>query len=267
MRHGPHSNLLIDTLVKVIRMRVPETYLSCITLMNLSYLKDAVESIITYSPQQIQAQKVVVHHNYPTSVPPASAQKMRPRSAQKARSSLDPREWDSFPAQRTLTPAKLRQPTPPRHCRSNSNMPWLDDPTSLLRSLENLMRDQQPFLMSTVISAESESIRWSIGLLRNLTKKDRHCAMVAKTEIPSLVLSFLEKSPRPIDKWRKDSLEDQALGLLGQLAVSKESNESLNDIQIFVILERIQRGAGAQGPCTVVVRDKISSILGSMDRY
>lgn len=271
MVHGPYFTLLLGMLLQVIRARVSETYLACMILMNLSYLTDGVEKIITFSPQQQALDLNVREMNMCTPTPKSRYRPtppLRPRSASKKRASIDPREWDTFPsAKRPLTPAKMRQPTPPRHCRSNSKMPFMDDGSSLLRSLEKLMCDQQPFLMSTATSMEGESIRWTIGCLRNLTKKDRHCTIVAKTEIPRLLLTFLEKSPHKITAWMKSSVEEMCLTVIGQLARSRESRNVLQSLQTVVILERIQRGAGAMlGPCTVDIRDKISFVVATIER-
>eukprot|EP00554_Chaetoceros_debilis_P008771 CAMPEP_0194102364 /NCGR_PEP_ID=MMETSP0150-20130528/2982_1 /TAXON_ID=122233 /ORGANISM="Chaetoceros debilis, Strain MM31A-1" /LENGTH=466 /DNA_ID=CAMNT_0038789299 /DNA_START=118 /DNA_END=1514 /DNA_ORIENTATION=- len=270
MVHGPYFISLLGMLLQVIRAKVSDTYLACIILMNLTYLTDGVEKIITYSPQQQALALNMREMDMCTPTTKSSYRPtppLRPRSTSKKRATIDPRDWDTFPsAKRPLSPAKIRQPTPPRHCRSNSKMPFLGDGSSLLRSLEKLMCDQQPFLMSTATSMEGESIRWTVGCLRNLTRKDRHCTMVAKTEIPRLLLTFVEKSPHKITAWLKSSLEEMCLSVIGQLASSREGKNVLQSLQTVVILERIQRGAGTlRGPCTVNIRDKISFIVATIE--
>ena len=153
-----------------------------------------------------------------------------------------------------------REPSPRRRCRSNSLTPWLDDPNSTLRSLESLMKDQQPFLMSRTFSVEGEAIRWAVGLLRNLTRTNNHCAMIAKTEIPALVLGFVERTPHPVIKWATDSLEEMSLTVVDQLAACPESCEKLKESGAAYILGSIKTGAGQSK-----IKGKISSIFKSLE--
>lgn len=238
---GCHATPLLRNLTRMIRTQEPETsYLCCICLMNLSFLSDGVEPIMTFSPQSDND----AHQGM--SIPSIG------------RNSIDSRDWENFPTS-MLRPT--RAPTPPRQRRSNAPSPYLDDPNSLLLSLESLMRDHQPFLMSKAYSVEGEAIRWSVGLLRNLTKKNKHCSIIAKTEIPALFLGFLDKTPHPATKWTKDTIEDMSLTALDQLAGSPDSCEKLRQIGAICIVQNIKLGASK----TQVDR-KISSILKSLEQ-
>jgi len=189
------SNHLIQNLNNIIRQRLPETYLCCICLMNLTFLENAIEPIIQFSPQ-----------NYDLSRNPSLCKSISNRQCHNS----NPKNWK-----------------PLKGNISNCTVPCLDDPNSLLRSIECLMHEHRPFLMSKILSMEGEAIRWSVGLLRNLTKKERHCSIIAKTDIPSLVLSFVQHSPHQIIRWSKDSLEEMSLTVLGNLSDCEESRNIL----------------------------------------
>lgn len=236
--HSPHLTLLLEHITTVIKLQIPEaTYLCCICLMNLTMARDAVEPIMTFAPAK-------------ESAPDNSTL----QSSFQRKNSIDARDWEIFPTSKRIT---ARKPTPPRQRRSTSDQPWLDDPNSLLRSLEKLMRDQQPFLMSKAFSVEGESIRWAVGLLRNMTVKHRHCVVIAKTEIPALVLGVLERTPHHVIKWDNNSTEEMALTVLDQIAASPAGSEKLRDCGAKVVLGAIQTRAGG----STIVRNKISSIL------
>lgn len=227
MVHGPHSNLLLRSITAVINMMVPEaTYLCCIVLMNLSLLQDTAGPILKYSP---------LFQSGSSAPPPADG------------------DWyNSY----TFQPVTQYHTILPRQRRSSSNWRCLDDPNSLIRSLERLIRDKQPFLMCKAFSVEGEGIRWAVGLLRYLTLTLEHCAIISKTEIPSLVLGILERTPHQTIKWTNDSTEDMTLKVLENLAVHQTSREVLKESGALVVLRSIQTGVGGEA-----VRDKISAII------
>jgi hypothetical protein len=232
MVHGPHANLLLGSITAVINMMVPEaTYLCCIILMNLSFLPDTAEPILIYS----------------------SLFQCSPSCKKMDMSTNGGRDWD---APHTFQSVTQYHPIIPRQRRSTSHWRCLDDPNSLIRSLERLIRDKQPFLMSKAFSVEGEGIRWAIGLLRNLTLKSEHCSIIAKTEIPALVLGILERTPHQAIKWTNESTEDMTLTVLENLAASSTSREMLIESGALLVLRSIQTGLGGE-----VVRYKISCIL------
>ena len=241
-----HWTRLLEQITTVMKLQIPEaTYLCCICLMNLTMARDAVEPIMMFTPRKESA--------------PDQSSTLRSSGLGLRKSSIDARDWGKFPTSKRIT---SRKPTPPRYRRSTSDSPWLDDPNSLLRCLEKLMRDQQPFLMSKAFSVEGESIRWAVGLLRNMTIKHRHCVVIAKTEIPALVLGVLERTPHHVIKWTNNSTEEMALTVLDQLAASPAGSEKLKDCGANVVLGAIQTRAGG----STIVRNKISSILEYLDR-
>jgi hypothetical protein len=242
---GEDSKLLLQNITTVIKLQIPETsYLCCIFLMNLAMSRDAVEPIMMFTPTTEESSDVNA---------PLRSSGLGLRNS----TSIDARNWE-----KTSKRFNAREPTPPRHRRSTSDTPWLDDSNSLLRCLEKLIRDQQPFLMSKAFSVEGESVRWAIGLLRNLTVKHRHCVVIAKTEIPALVLGVIERTAHPVKKWIDNSTEEMALTVLDQLAASPAGSDKLIDCGAKALLSSVRLRDGGN----TIVGNKISSILEYLER-
>lgn len=116
-----------------------------------------------------------------------------------------------------------------------------DNPYSLLRTLESLLRDYSPYLARPAkpsfitpffsssgsagattkipVSVQSEAVRWSIATIRNLVTVYENARIVATTTIiPSISLFCLRTSMKDdLSLWTRDSLEDAALMLLVHL--------------------------------------------------
>ncbi len=214
MVFGNASDLLIENLLKIINQRLPEAYLSCICIMNLTYLESAIDAIFNITTLQ-EADDTKL------SLPV--------RSASNRPNNIDPMEWNNFP-NAPKVPAS-RAPSAVTSFRTSSS--------SLLRSLASLMQEHKPFLMSKVLSEEGEAVRWSVGLIRNLTKTESHVSIIARTEIPFLILSFIRQSPNPIIRWSKDSLEEMSLTVLGNMASFPITRSLLKSTDAVVVVEQI----------------------------
>ena len=103
----------------------------------------------------------------------------------------------------------------------------LDDSKSLLATMELLLKTYSQFLDRKVLSVEGEAVRWSTGLLRNLTSTKKGAIVVSQTDIPSMVLSYVRDSRKPLHEWTLDSLEDLSLQVLVNLATYEQSAECL----------------------------------------
>lgn len=103
----------------------------------------------------------------------------------------------------------------------------LDDSKSLLRTMELLLKTYSQFLGKKVLSVEGEAVRWTTGLLRNLTSTKQGAIVVSQTDIPSLILSYVRDSNKPLHEWTLDSLEDLSLQVLVNLATHEQSAECL----------------------------------------
>lgn len=208
MVFGNGSSLLLENLLQIINHRFPESYLCCICFMNLSYLENAVDTILNITTK---------HSKRPNNI--------------------DPEKWVDFHSADHVPASRAPSPVKGFNIRGNSTnkSPCIDDTKSLLRSIERLLHEYRPFLMSNILSHEGEAIRWSVGLLRNLTKTEAHCSIMAVTEIPFLILSFIRQSPNPIIRWSKDSLEAMSLSVLQNFAtftVTKSLLITYNAIEV-----------------------------------
>lgn len=115
----------------------------------------------------------------------------------------------------------------------------IDDPNSLLRTIERMMQHHKPFLLSQILSVEGEAVRWAIGLLRNLTKCRDHCAPIIRTNIPGILVEIIRDTPRPVCKWVEDSLEEMALLVLSRLPCCEEGREALFDCRAVDVVTGI----------------------------
>lgn len=106
----------------------------------------------------------------------------------------------------------------------------LDNTKSLLRTMELVLKTYSQFLSKPVLSVEGEAVRWTTGLMRNISATKEGACMIAKTDIPSLVLSYVRDSPNALHQWTEDSLEDLSLQVLVNLAKHDESAECLKKL-------------------------------------
>lgn len=219
--------MLLKMLVLLIRLRVPEAYLCCICLMNLSYLDDALDVFANYSPITAANPTVFRSSTSSTSSIDLHTVHLRLTSSQKTKSAIQ----QAFPSS--------RNPSPARQCSIHSMTPALDDPNSLLRVLEKLLQAYRPFLMSTVLSIEGEAVRWAIALLRNLTRKESSVLLISRTDIPPLLVAILRHNPHPVQSWDKDSLEDHCLALLENLVSCESGILALRSCNAMEALERV----------------------------
>lgn len=232
MMFGPGSTNLIENLVQIIRSRLPETYLACICLTNLSFLDDAIEPILNYS-----SSATAVHSNsqgayqLPEEEFEVTTQTRVNKLRSKSRTTVDM----FFSPQHSTSINKPSPTTSYIHSRS----PSLIDSHSLLRTLESMMQVYKPFLMSEVVSLERESIRWAMGLLRNLSRRDTHCATIAKTNIPCLITYIICASPHPVAHWTENSLEDMSLLVLSRLARNDAAKDLLNSCDTVKVMYQI----------------------------
>ena len=238
MAFGPGSKILLEKLVQLIRLRVPEAYLCCICLMNLSFLDDALDVFVNYSP--FTAANPTVFRTTPSSTNSIDLHTVHLRlsSSKKTRNSAI---YQAFPPS---SGRSSRNPSPARQCSIHSKTPALDDPNSLLRVLEKLLQAYRPFLMSTVLSIEGEAVRWAVALLRNLTRKESSCILISRTDIPPLLVAILRHSPHPVQSWNKDSLEDHCLALLGNLISCESGILALRNCNALEALENNIVGDG-----------------------
>lgn len=110
-----------------------------------------------------------------------------------------------------------------KYVYGGANEDPLENQRSLLRTVELVLKSYNRFLARKVLSVEREAIRWATGLLRNLTSIQEGASLVARTAIPSYILSYVRNSRKPLHQWTQDSLEDLSLQVLTNLATHPDS--------------------------------------------
>ncbi|KAL3803049.1 hypothetical protein ACHAW5_006873, partial [Stephanodiscus triporus] len=97
-----------------------------------------------------------------------------------------------------------------------SHVPPLDNPSSLLRILEKLLKNAPA--VSKTGSGKSEGVRWACGLIKNLAKSEENAALFGKTDIPKCVVNNIKNTAAPPSRWTSNSLEDFSLFVILNLA-------------------------------------------------
>lgn len=299
MALGEHSAALLRALTEVIRADLPEAYLCCICLYNLTFLADAVRPVTFYVPSAYRGGKP------PYSSPPRS------RSAVVAGGSRSPGGSSGRPPTSPFSRSRSLQAAASSPARSPSaggkSKLWsptaleggyrmsevggmvLGNPSSLVRVVERMMLANAPFLSNTAQSVQGQAVRWACGFVRNVTyagdsdarddggggelsgSAGRHgtvpdesveeiCALLSATEVPRLVVGFVRDSPRRTVAWTKDSLEDICLGALCNLAQWPSSREALLGAGAVECLGKIEGLPGIHGYRARAIRCSLGAL-------
>jgi hypothetical protein len=117
-----------------------------------------------------------------------------------------------------------------------------------------------PFILSKVVSVEGEAVRWATGLIRNAMKKEENASLIAKTEIPALVVGNIRNSPHPIESWTRDSLEDLSLLVMCSMARFPDSKKVLNAVGACEAVERVIGLGGIHDFRATVIRSSLQEV-------
>ncbi|KAL7449798.1 hypothetical protein ACHAWC_001818 [Mediolabrus comicus] len=294
MALGDHASLLLKALMVVIQCNLPESYLSCICIMNLTFLADAIKPVTFY---------VVPPPNNNSSMSrslSASGGVVRNRSINQHR----PRHRRSL-SSNGVTVCAGGVGGDVRHSEVFGAV--LGNPSSLLCTIESMMITNAPFLLSSVTSVQGEAIRRALGFIRNVThggdddvntvtedgsngsvsntqerrngavgagmsnqtgrqgsiSKDsieEICILISRTEIPRLIVQFVRDSPNPTVKWTKESLEDLSLGILCNLTRFSSPREALMRAGAVDSLERMEGLPGIHGYRARAIRVSLGAL-------
>lgn len=131
----------------------------------------------------------------------------------------------------------------------NSHGDPLKNPSSLLRTLEQMIVIYSALLPSPVKSVEGQAVKWSMGFFRNLSTTVEHAKLLAQTAIPSVAGHLIRTSPRPLCKWTRDSFEDITLSFLVQLVQFPEVVDILNELhkELSTCLSEVAERKGIHG--------------------
>ena len=226
MSLGNSSNVLIASLTKIIFLQLPESYMCFICLMNLTHLEDAVSPILYFSPNS----------DFPVVSNSSTKRLLRVSSKQKLFKETywfhenKSSSWDKNVQQNNKNTTQTQS-------RSNSTV--LVDHNSFINSMERCMKTFTPFLQSEVLSVEKEAIRWSLGLLRNITKTKEHCALIIETEIPAMIVSFIKSTNSPVLQWTENSIEESSLLIMCNLVQYNIGQDALKRLKAHKAVEPI----------------------------
>jgi len=123
--------------------------------------------------------------------------------------------------------------------------PPLDNPESLLRILEKLLKNAPAVPKSG--SGKSEGVRWACGLIKNLAKSEENAALFGKTDIPKCVVENIKNTSAPPSRWTSNSLEDFSLFVILNLAQWPVSREALIKAGAIDVIKPIMAEGDLQG--------------------
>ncbi|KAL3776351.1 hypothetical protein ACHAW5_002453 [Stephanodiscus triporus] len=244
---------LLRALSFVIGRNLPETYLCLICLLNLTYCRENA--------------RVVAYHVPSTMTTTTTSSSLTP-----------PHRWSRSDAAVRLG----NEEDDNARIIPSSSSRVLSDPSSLMRSIERVMTTNAVHAFGVVRSVQGEAMRWSCGLIQNLTRaKSRSgggrgrgggvdedgtpssspssnddndadaaeevCSLISRTDIPDIVVRLIDSSPRPTVEWTRDSLEDACLGAMCNMAVWRESLGALKRADAARCLRRLEGLPGIHG--------------------
>ena len=282
MALGDQSTTLLQALMMVIQSNLPETYLCCVCINNLTFLADAIKPVALFvhdtSDGGMLAPYASISKSPRSSIQPQQQQAKLPPRPNTVRSRSFSANGRSRSASKRPQPQTIRSRSLSANgvtlCLQGEGLlseefgNVLGNPSSLLCTIERMMITNAPFLLSDVKSVQGEAIRWSCGFIRNVTgggdenitsdsciaRKgsisndfiEEICLLISRTEIPRMVVQFVRESPHPTVKWTKDSLEDICLSLMCNIA-RFSSRESLMRAGAIECLEKIEALPGIHG--------------------
>lgn len=146
-----------------------------------------------------------------------------------------------------------------------------NNPYSLVRTLENVLRDYVPYLQThhNINSVEQQCCRWSMNALRNLaTVQDNAVVMATKSAIPEYAVDCLRcANCTNLKDWTRDSLEDAALMLLVHLGkdddclVTMRQNSKLRQDIHAICDELVEKGKGIHRTRAIALKERFVEAL------
>jgi hypothetical protein len=288
------QSMILQALMMVIQSNLPESYLCCVCIMNLTFLADAILPVTLFVPPA---------RNNRVMIPNTSLSKSRSSMQQKKETKPFPRPETNRSRSVSTNGYSITMMTQTIRSRSMSANGVtlcsdsegrlseefeivLGNPLSLLCTIERMMITNAPFLLSDVKSVQGEAIRWACGFIRNVTSGgdetitssessisssrgrkgsisidciENICLLISRTAIPRLVVQFVRDSPHPAVKWTKDSLEDLCLSLMCNIA-RFSSRESLRRAGAAECLEKIEALPGIHGYRAAAIRVSLGAM-------
>jgi hypothetical protein len=232
---GEPVHALLPALLRIIQHRTSETYLSTVCLFNLSFLQPDGKSILM--DYVIPAQFL---HDYCDVTDQSSS--IDDGDDHENRQALHAGTSSVATGLALSQRATLSPPLSSRKQLYKHMAPY-KNPHSLLKILEGLLNDYVPVVLASFqdfhnlrtmlsdspkqhalppASVQSEAVRWTMGIIRNLTASHAVNASIVTEYTPVVIqyaVQLLAASPvrNDVAAWNQHSLEDSCLLLLLQL--------------------------------------------------
>ena len=112
--------------------------------------------------------------------------------------------------------------------RNKPSMRALSNPHSMLRCIEAILTrcPKKP----TEVSIRGETIRWACGFVKNVSNDEENATLIAQTDIPLRLSGYIKLAPLDLVEWTENSLEENALAAMFNLARFDASKKVLDKI-------------------------------------
>ena len=110
----------------------------------------------------------------------------------------------------------------------------MTDGSTLIRVLERVVLTYAPFLQSEKKSVESETVRYTVGILANLcVKSEDRLDIIIQTDLPRFVVQILRTTCKPVNRWTSKSLEEFSMELLSNMSKYSSGRNCLGKLDTF----------------------------------
>ncbi|KAL7442272.1 hypothetical protein ACHAXH_007804 [Discostella pseudostelligera] len=282
MALGSNSTKLLQALTKIMELNLPESYLCCICLLNLTFYGNVIRNVALFLPpplpqslnkMRLARSQTLACSSHKTSSPNSTDNNTSVHHSRVR--SLDMTTTRPLSGKKKFTFGSIAEGGEDGGKRISNA---LGNSSSLIRVVEQMMLVNTPYLLTSVRSVQGEVIRWSCGFIRNVTyvgggggvggeinngivdsgsptqgalpneePNEEICLLLSQTEIPRLMAQYVKDSPRPIIEWTKDSLEDMCLGAMCNMAQWQSTRDALWRAGAFHSLKKLEECPGIHG--------------------
>ena len=230
---------LLRGLTAVVSSNLPESYLCCIALLNLTFAAEAVEPVAYFVPPPSDEGRRIRRH-------PSTAQQL----------------WRDGARTSEMSARVLGNPESLMRVVERmmiTNAPFL---LSTVKSVQGEAFRWAAGFVRNVTSVDDPLADGGGGRRGSVPDEtvEEICSLVARTELPGLAVRCVRDSPRPTTRWTKDSAEDVCLGVICNLARFQPSTDALARAGAARALERLESLPGIHGYRARAVRCRLGEL-------